>query len=682
MFSARRQSSTSSSNSAVIPLNHSTAPSNNNPSSHLALQGPGSGNNDNPSTNAADGNEKQRPRRKVTIVPPVTAACLDDLRSALPTGTAVPHSSQANVLSTPGLPQPTTEASTARKSSKRRRAHTVSVCLPDSAKSRQVGGLVTVESERWLMGLVNHLQNMCNSVMVPYLPQLWTRRPEVQLPTVSDGDVSTAAATGRRSDTTRPRRRSLSLSRFVPSKSASAFKPLAAENDTVPRTAPASSGGANRLSVMEEEPEFQPQDSPIHIQSLPLTLATKQSVPSSTTSLPLPTKPTSLTSSPSSSTISFQRSSLFDKYIKSILSTSTRQKILLALQGFWTFVKTPMGFLTAIYGFAVVFWGAAIVLFLLGWIPTSSKYRQDVWVEISSQVENGLFTVTGVGLIPWRVIDTYRMSVIWTLKRRAERRREKLDLPPIEDENDLPDPQDIPGYIHVLNEKEAAKLRYHQEKFALSQTWYKPHATATHRAFPIRWALWNTILMDGNSFFQCILCGYWHERPAWTTGCLIPLSFLCGIGAAVLIYCGSAKTKKHQAVSEKLRQAMGIPIAIGQPAIGYPNVGEDSRSKERGEEGDDGDEDGIVEEGRRGERARAQVERAPDGGVMVGVGSGAVNRERLSGGDERDNEKDEEDDAEEGEAEDRRGVQSIQDSRIMKERKTKVAMVIKPLSIS
>jgi len=28
--------------------------------------------------------------------------------------------------------------------------------------------------------------------------------------------------------------------------------------------------------------------------------------------------------------------------------------------------------------------------------------------EISSQVENGLFTVTGVGLIPWRAMDTYR----------------------------------------------------------------------------------------------------------------------------------------------------------------------------------------------------------------------------------------------------------------------------------
>lgn len=31
-------------------------------------------------------------------------------------------------------------------------------------------------------------------------------------------------------------------------------------------------------------------------------------------------------------------------------------------------------------------------------------------LEISSQVVNGLFTVTGVGLIPWRVTDAFRKS--------------------------------------------------------------------------------------------------------------------------------------------------------------------------------------------------------------------------------------------------------------------------------
>ncbi len=76
--------------------------------------------------------------------------------------------------------------------------------------------------------------------------------------------------------------------------------------------------------------------------------------------------------------------------------------------GVWTFVKTPMGAFTAIYGFLVAFWGAAIVLFLLGWIKTGSSNNKAIWVERSSQVENGLFTLTGVGLIPWRVRDTYR----------------------------------------------------------------------------------------------------------------------------------------------------------------------------------------------------------------------------------------------------------------------------------
>jgi hypothetical protein len=96
-----------------------------------------------------------------------------------------------------------------------------------------------------------------------------------------------------------------------------------------------------------------------------------------------------------------------DAHVRHILSQSKRDAIKRTARGVWTFVKTPMGAITAIYGFLVAFWGAAIVLFLLGWINAGSKYQNDVWVEISSQVENGLFTLTGVGLIPWRVIDVY-----------------------------------------------------------------------------------------------------------------------------------------------------------------------------------------------------------------------------------------------------------------------------------
>jgi hypothetical protein len=104
----------------------------------------------------------------------------------------------------------------------------------------------------------------------------------------------------------------------------------------------------------------------------------------------------------------FQEDHELDKHVKNVLTSSRRAKAKRAARGLWAFVNTPIGAFTAIYGFLCAFWGAAIVLFLLGWIPTSSKDTQDKWVEISSQVCNGLFTVTGVGLIPWRVIDTYR----------------------------------------------------------------------------------------------------------------------------------------------------------------------------------------------------------------------------------------------------------------------------------
>lgn len=184
-----------------------------------------------------------------------------------------------------------------------------------------------------------------------------------------------------------------------------------------------------------------------------------------------------------------------DKHLRKLLVRQKRKaKLKAALKGLWVYLKTPMGVITAIYGFCVVFWGAAIVLFLLGWIPTSSKDTQDKWVEISSQVVNGLFTVTGVGLIPWRAMDTYRMSVIWTLRKRFQRRCKKRGLPPIEDPDDLPDPTTLPGYENVLTEEEHSKLVDQQTKFAKSQTWYRPHATATHRAFPMSLALWNTIV--------------------------------------------------------------------------------------------------------------------------------------------------------------------------------------------
>lgn len=52
--------------------------------------------------------------------------------------------------------------------------------------------------------------------------------------------------------------------------------------------------------------------------------------------------------------------------------------------------------------------------------------------------------------------------------------------------------------------------------------------------------------------------GSLKTRPPWTTGCLIPLGFLCAIGAGVIVWKGGQKTKKVEKVEEKLRGALGI----------------------------------------------------------------------------------------------------------------------------
>jgi hypothetical protein len=208
-----------------------------------------------------------------------------------------------------------------------------------------------------------------------------------------------------------------------------------------------------------------------------------------------------------------------------------------------------------------VFWGAAIVFFLAKFINLHNANTQGLWVEISSQVVNGLFVVTSIGLIPFRVMDTYRVAKIWHYKRRTRQLRAKAGLPQLYDEDDLPDPAYDPNYVHVLTEKEQTDLHRQQIKFQHSQTWYRPHGTETHRAFPINTALLICCLNDGNSVFQIFLCGcMWglnrFQRPAWTTGTLIPCAFLCGITSAVFIWRGGQKTKRTKRVEEILRQAL------------------------------------------------------------------------------------------------------------------------------
>lgn len=122
------------------------------------------------------------------------------------------------------------------------------------------------------------------------------------------------------------------------------------------------------------------------------------------------------------------------------------------------------------------------------------------WLEwdLRPLLSSGLFCVTGLGLIPWRVKDSYRtypylnhqfppipflltltflrflalsypeytiigVIRIWFHKRRTRKLRAKAGLLPLLDPDDLPDPMYDVNYVHVLNEKEQADL--HKRKF-------------------------------------------------------------------------------------------------------------------------------------------------------------------------------------------------------------------------
>ncbi|GLA93204.1 hypothetical protein AtubIFM61612_010396 [Aspergillus tubingensis] len=78
----------------------------------------------------------------------------------------------------------------------------------------------------------------------------------------------------------------------------------------------------------------------------------------------------------------------------------------------WEFLCTPTGFFITVYGLNVIAWGAMLFFLLLN-VGSMTKEQKEVWIEIDSQILNGLFCLTSWGLAPWRIRDTY-----WLLQWR------------------------------------------------------------------------------------------------------------------------------------------------------------------------------------------------------------------------------------------------------------------------
>lgn len=277
------------------------------------------------------------------------------------------------------------------------------------------------------------------------------------------------------------------------------------------------------------------------------------------------------------------------------------------------------------YATLITLAGTAWVFFLIGWIyvqksepdpngdakKIKDQAETDKIIKIIDLILVGLFAIMGDGLAPFRMVDTYHMIYIAHYHRVSWKKREQLGLPELADQNDLPEqnkadakaneidieslvarrmpkglakfvapriPQkyakrmiarngSTPSYDYsVLTEEQQAKLDHHERKFSKSHTFYKPHETETHYAFPLKLLVVIVVLLDLHSCFQIALGGYtwghlnsedkWAKRNQKATTIILCFSLFCNISGGLLISRGDKMTRKHDIIDRMMRQEL------------------------------------------------------------------------------------------------------------------------------
>lgn len=197
--------------------------------------------------------------------------------------------------------------------------------------------------------------------------------------------------------------------------------------------------------------------------------------------------------------------------------------------------------------------------------------RQTYIVNIIDNVLVALFAVVGDGMAPFRVVDTYHMCFIAHYHHLTWRLRREQGLPNLQDHNDLPakpeketDPEAAKpedSEFSVLNAQQQQKLIHHQAKFSRSHSFYKPHETGTHSAFPLRLLVAVVVLLDCHSLFQIALgtCTWaisYHHRPQALTATILSCSICVNITAGILITIGDRRTRKKDVALKMSRQEL------------------------------------------------------------------------------------------------------------------------------
>ncbi|KPI41224.1 uncharacterized protein AB675_7959 [Cyphellophora attinorum] len=247
---------------------------------------------------------------------------------------------------------------------------------------------------------------------------------------------------------------------------------------------------------------------------------------------------------------------------------SRRSKFKQRMRAFGKYVSKPLGFFVTLYATLITLFGLIWVLFLIGWVYAGDD-RNDYVIHIIDSVLVALFAIMGDGLAPFRAVDTYHLCFIANYGLMTWRVRRERNMPELKDHNELPErtekeadpeaanPKD--AEYSVLSPEQQKKLVHHQTKFAKSHSFYKPHETTTHYAFPLKLLITIVTLLDCHSLLQISLGAFtwgwsYHTRPSWITAVILSLSITCNITAGVLISVGDKKTRKKDVIERMARQ--------------------------------------------------------------------------------------------------------------------------------
>ncbi|WFD29304.1 hypothetical protein MSPP1_000311 [Malassezia sp. CBS 17886] len=287
------------------------------------------------------------------------------------------------------------------------------------------------------VSVFNTLQNYGNSVMIPYMPWIYNRRPTLRIDELVGGggsaelpspDSPTGGAqvpAGRRGQEERRR------------PSAGAPRPLSPTLQGAPLT----QHTAHRASVQSEGLETQGNRAE-SLKSNSDKSSNQRNRDDALSSHHSSVRSTSLLEKDEGE-VHTDRWHEMDQAEREELEVHIRyllkhKKTMRILQGFWSFVRTPMGFILTTYGLLLTGWGIFIFLLIVRWVVLGDPHRQRYWVEICDQVLCALFAAVGLGFAPFRAVDTFRMAYIAHYHFLTYKRRKMLHLPKLANESELP----------------------------------------------------------------------------------------------------------------------------------------------------------------------------------------------------------------------------------------------------